>query len=306
MQRLVELFDQYGPLLVFLNVLIEQLGAPIPAVPGLMVAGALAADGRLSWLSVLCLAVLGSGMANFAWFLAGRRFGLRILGLMCRISLSPDTCVGRAGEAFARWGVAALLVARFVPGLSAVAAPMAGATGLGAGRFIVFDTLGTTLWAGSAIGAGALLHRQVDTLIQALTEVGSGALPILAGLLALYIAWRWIERHRLVRFVRKHRIEAHELRALLAQGDAPLIVDVRSASSRQADPRRIPGALDMELDQVRRLLADVPKDRDIVFYCACPNEASAARATRLLQKQGYTRVRPLAGGLDGWLAQDAP
>lgn len=306
MQKLVELFDQHGPLLVFLNVLIEQLGAPIPAVPGLMVAGALAADGRLSWLSVLCLAVLGSGMANFAWFLAGRRFGLRILGLMCRISLSPDTCVGRTGEAFARWGVAALLVARFVPGLSAVAAPMAGATGLGAGRFIAFDTLGTSLWAGSAIGAGALLHRQVDALIQALTEVGSAAVPILAGLLALYVAWRWIERHRLLRFVRKHRIEAHELRALLEQGDAPLIVDVRSASSRQADPRRIPGALDMELDQVRRLLADVPKDRDIVFYCACPNEASAARATRLLQKQGYTRVRPLAGGLDGWLAQDAP
>lgn len=306
MQRLVELFDQYGPLLVFLNVLIEQLGAPIPAVPGLMVAGALAADGRLSWLSVLCLAVLGSGMANFTWFLAGRRFGLRILGLMCRISLSPDTCVGRAGEAFARWGVAALLVARFVPGLSAVAAPMAGATGLGAGRFILFDTLGTSLWAGSAIGAGALLHRQVDTLIQALTDVGGGALPILAGLLALYVAWRWIDRHRLLRFVRQHRIEAHELRALLEQGGAPLIVDVRSASSRQADPRRIPGALDMELGQVRRLLADVPKDRDIVFYCACPNEATAARATRLLQKLGYTRVRPLAGGLDGWLTQDAP
>ncbi|WP_460527303.1 DedA family protein/thiosulfate sulfurtransferase GlpE [Chitinimonas naiadis] len=306
MQQLIDLFDQHGPLLVFINVLLEQLGAPIPAIPGLMVAGALSVDGRLSWPTVLILAVLASGMANFVWYLAGKRFGIRILALMCRISISPDSCVSRTSNAFTRWGVASLLVARFIPGLSSVASPLAGAMGLPAGRFILFDTIGTTLWAGLAIGAGALLHRQVDAIISALEAIGSAALLVIAGLFALYISYRWLERQSLLRFVRKNRIEVDELRRLVEKGQAPLIVDVRSATLREDDPRRIPGALEMELEEVRHMLVDVPKDREIVFYCSCPNEASAAKATRLLQQQGYTRVRPLIGGLDAWLSLHPP
>lgn len=303
MQQLIDLFDQHGPLLVFINILLEQLGIPLPAVPGLLVAGALSAEGRLYWPTVLILAVLASGMANFIWFLAGKRFGIRILALMCRISISPDSCVSRTSNAFTRWGVASLLVARFIPGLSSVASPLAGAMGLPAGRFILFDTLGTTLWAGTAIAAGALLHRQVDAVITALESIGSLALLVIGGLFALYITYRWLERQTLLRFVRKHRIDVAELRKLVDKGQAPLIVDVRSASLREGDTRRIPGALEMELEEVRHMLADVPKDREIVFYCSCPNEASAAKATRLLQRQGYTRVRPLIGGLDAWLAE---
>ncbi|HEY9104763.1 DedA family protein/thiosulfate sulfurtransferase GlpE [Chitinimonas sp.] len=303
MQQLIDLFDQHGPLLVFINILLEQLGVPLPAIPGLLVAGALSADGRLYWPTVLILAVLASGMANFVWFLAGRRFGIRILALMCRISISPDSCVSRTSNAFTRWGAASLLVARFIPGLSSVASPLAGAMGLPAGRFVLFDTLGTTIWAGSAIAAGALLHRQVDAVITALESIGSLALLVIVSLFALYITYRWLERQTLLRFVRKHRIDVVELRRLFDKGQAPLIVDVRSASLREGDPRRIPGALEMELEEVRHMLADVPKDREIVFYCSCPNEASAAKATRLLQQQGYTKVRPLIGGLDAWLAE---
>ncbi|MDQ8021432.1 MAG: DedA family protein/thiosulfate sulfurtransferase GlpE [Moraxellaceae bacterium] len=300
MDALIRLFDQHGPLLVFLNVFVEQLGAPVPAVPTLMVAGALSVDGRVAWQSVLILAVLGSSLANFGWYLAGKRYGTRVLGVMCRISLSPDACVRRTSNAFTKWGVWALLVARFVPGLSAISSPMAGALGFKAGRFIFFDTLGTTLWAGIAIAAGALLHRQVDAVITALSEIGGWAVIVLLTVFALYIAYRWIERQRLLRFVRTHRIGVEELHDMVEQGQAPVIVDVRSAATRAGDARRIPGALEAELDEVQTLLAHVPPDRDIVFYCNCPNEASAANAALRLQRMGYTRVRPLLGGLDAW------
>ncbi|MDB5801287.1 MAG: sulfurtransferase [Rhodocyclales bacterium] len=169
-------------------------------------------------------------------------------------------------------------------------------------RFIFFDAIGTTLWAGLAIGGGMLLHRQVDSFIQALSSIGGVAILLIAGLLALYIAWRWIERQRLVRFVRDHRIGVEELHGLIGSGNAPVIVDVRSLTARQEDLRRIPGALEAELADVRQLLAHLPRDHLIVFYCSCPNEASAAHAARQLREAGFTRVRPLAGGLDAWIA----
>jgi membrane protein DedA with SNARE-associated domain/rhodanese-related sulfurtransferase len=301
-QQLLRLFDQHGPLLVFLNVLVEQLGAPVPAVPTLIVAGALSVEGRFAWHSVLILAVLASGIANFSWYLAGRRYGVRILGLVCRITISPDACVRRTEKVFARWGITSLLVARFVPGLSAVASPLAGAMALPAARFVLFDTVGTALWASAAFGVGALFHRQVDALIRALSETGGGAILIIGALLALYIAYRWIERQRLLRFVRTHRISVEELHALVEQGSPPVIVDVRASRVRQDDPRRIPGALEGDLDEVQRLLADVPLDQEIVFYCNCPNEASAAYAARLLQRAGFKHARPLSGGLDAWVS----
>jgi rhodanese-related sulfurtransferase len=139
-------------------------------------------------------------------------------------------------------------------------------------------------------------------VINALASIGSVAIAVLLALLALYIAWRWIERQRLLRFVRTHRIDVEELHTMVSSGNAPIIVDVRSLTSRQADPRRIPGALETELSEVKQLLADVPRDHEIVFYCTCPNEASAAHAARQLRDVGFTRVRPLLGGLDAWMS----
>jgi membrane protein DedA with SNARE-associated domain/rhodanese-related sulfurtransferase len=302
MQHLIELFEQHGPLLVFFNVLIEQLGAPVPAVPALMVAGALSVDGAFTWQTILILALLASGIANFTWYLAGRRFGLRILGLMCRITLSPDACIRSTEKTFLRWGVASLLVARFIPGLSSVASPLAGAMRFPAGRFILFDTLGTSLWAGAAIAVGAVFHRQVDAVILALSDIGASALLVVAALFGLYIAFRWIERQRLLRFVRIHRIDAVELADRIAAGDPPVIIDVRSFSAMTADTRTIPGARAVELDALPQVVADIPADQEIVFYCTCPNDASAVRATRAMLKHGYKRARPLAGGLDAWFS----
>lgn len=302
MQHLLELFEQHGPLFVFANVLLEQLGAPIPAIPTLLVAGALSVDGAFNWQTILILALLASGIANFVWYMAGRRFGLRILGLMCRITLSPDACVRRTEKTFLRWGVASLLVARFIPGLSSVSSPLAGAMGFPAGRFILFDTLGTSLWAGAAIAAGVLLHKQVDAIILALSDIGAFALPAVLTLFVLYIAFRWLERQRLLRFVRIHRIDVIELADRMAAGTAPVIIDVRAETSLAADARLIPGARAIELDALPHALADVPMDQELVFYCSCPNDVSAIRATRAMLKHGYRRARPLAGGIEAWFA----
>ena len=302
MQHLLELFEQHGPLFVFVNVLLEQLGAPIPAIPTLLVAGALSVDGAFSWQTILILALLASGIANFVWYMAGRRFGLRILGLMCRITLSPDACVRRTEKTFLRWGVASLLVARFIPGLSSVSSPLAGAMGFPAGRFILFDTLGTSLWAGVAIAAGVLLHKQVDAIILALSDIGAFAMPALLTLFVLYIAFRWLERQRLLRFVRIHRIDVIELADRMAAGTAPVIIDVRAETALAADARLIPGARAIELDALPHALADVPMDQELVFYCSCPSDVSAIRATRAMLKHGYRRARPLAGGIEAWFA----
>jgi membrane protein DedA with SNARE-associated domain/rhodanese-related sulfurtransferase len=305
MQHLIELFEQHGPLLVFFNVLVEQLGAPVPAVPALLVAGALSVDGAFSWQTILILALLASGIANFTWYLAGRRFGIRILGLMCRITLSPDACIRQTEKTFVRWGVASLLVARFIPGLSSVASPLAGAMRLPAGRFILFDTLGTALWAGASIAVGMAFHRQVDAVILALSDIGAFALLVVLILFVLYIAFRWLERQRLLHYVRIHRIDVIELHDLIEAGKAPVIVDVRSRSILSDDTRRLPGAREVELDELPRALADLPPDQEIVFYCSCPNDASAARATRIMKRAGYAYTRPLAGGLEAWCAHVA-
>lgn len=287
-------------MLVFFNVLLEQLGAPIPAVPTLVVAGALTVDGHFSAMTTVALAVLASGIANFTWYLAGRRHGRRVLGLACRITLSPDACVRGTENVFGRWGIATLLVARFVPGVSSVAAPLAGAMRMGAGRFILYDTLGTTAWAALFVGSGVVFHQQANTILALVSDLGGNALAAIVAVLVLYVSLRWIERRRLLRFVRARRIGPAELKAMIESGSAPIIIDVRSTAAREADPRRIPDALEIELADVGTALSHVPRDREIVIFCACPNEASAAKAARVLLRQGYLRVRPLVGGTDGW------
>lgn len=303
MAPLSQLLEQHGPLLVFLNVLVEQLGAPVPAVPMLVAAGALSVDGGFSSSAIVAYAVLASGVANCAWFLAGRRYGRRVLGLVCRITISPDACVRATENIFVRWGVATLLVARFVPGLSSVAAPLAGAMRMRTTQFVLFDTLGTAVWAALFVGVGVVFHRQVELILATISELGAAALWVLALLLGGYIAFRFAERQRLLRFVRARRISVAELEHLIQSGAAPIMIDVRSSAAREADPRRIPGAKQIELTDLRGALRDVPLDQDIVVLCACPNEASAAKAARTLLRQGYKRVRPLTGGVDSWFAE---
>jgi membrane protein DedA with SNARE-associated domain/rhodanese-related sulfurtransferase len=292
----------FGLGFIFLNVLLEQLGVPIPTIPTLVVAGALAADGRLPALGVCAVALGACVTGDSVWYVAGRIYGLRIMRLLCRISLTPDICVSQTQDSFGRWGAGALVIAKFVPGLSMITPPLAGATRMSYARFVSYGALGSALWVSTWVLAGALLRPQIIRLLPRLAGVGSTALAMLLLLLALYVAFKWWERRRFYAALEMARISVADLHARIIGGKAPVIVDVRSPTAQGADLRRIPGALHVPLHDVELHMGELPRDSEIVLYCNCPNEASAAQAARVLLNHGFSRVRPLGGGLDAWIA----
>ena len=301
MQELVPLIAHYGLALIFANVLAEQLGAPLPAIPTLVVAGALAADGQISAWAVFAVAFIACFIGDGVWFIAGRFYGTRVMRLLCRISLSPDSCVRQTEFQFERWGGLMLPISKFLPGLSTVGPPLAGAMRLSWPAFLLWNGMGVTLWAGIAIGAGMIFHAQITELMLRLEDLGLAAIVIVVALLAVYIGFKWWERLRFYKTLRVARITADDLRELMHKHKDTVVVDVRSPAARDLDPRFVPGALAIDDSDVVTRLAHLPHDREIIFYCTCPNEASAAAVAKKLMQMGYTRVRPLQGGLDAWI-----
>ena len=301
-QQLLSSIGQYGLIIVFINVLVDQIGLPVPAVPTLVIAGALAADGQLPPAALFFWSLVACLIADCGWYLIGQTYGIRVLKLLCRISLEPDSCVSQTQTRFERWGINSLVIAKFIPGLAIIAPPLAGAMRIGWGRFIALSTASAALWVGSAMAVGMLFRAQIAVILRHLGEIGSVAAVLVGAALALYIAFKWWERMRFYKSLRMARIEVAELHAMVRTGAEPLIVDVRSATARALEPRWIPGALHVPVEEVAKLLKDLPRDRDIVLYCACPSEASAARVARVLMHHGFKKVRPLHGGLDAWRA----
>lgn len=303
MTTLVELFAEHGLLAVFFGVLVEQLGAPLPAFPFLLLAGVAAANDGVLAVKALLAATLASMIADGLWFLAGRRYGRRVLALLCRISISPDSCVRQSEASFARRGVATLVVAKFVPGLATLAPPLAGALGMRSGSFLLFNLAGTALWAGSGIAGGLLFHDQIERLLEHLDDLGSLALRVVGAALALYLALRaWRRWGTARRLARLPRVRPDQLAALIASGSELVIADVRAAAMHDTPGQRIPGSRHLELATMARASTDDwPAGAEVVTYCACPNDASALKAAQILGERGF-RVRVLAGGIDGWLA----
>lgn len=303
MQELAALIGQYGLLVIFALVLLEQLGLPLPALPALVVAGALSAAGELSLPALFGAAVLACLIGDAAWFAAGRRYGNRVLATLCRLSLSPDICVSQAQANFDRWGMGLLVISKYIPGLSTVVPPLAGATRVGWSAFLLFDGIGAVLWAATGLGAGYLMHTQIEAMLAQAERLGTGVLVLVATVAVGYIVTKWLERQRMQAILRAARIDVDELHALVRSGSRPMIVDVRPAVSRTLDPRTIPGAVAVELPAVLlQFEAAASPGQDIIIYCTCPNEAGAAQAARLLIEHGFSRVRTLQGGLDAWIA----
>jgi membrane protein DedA with SNARE-associated domain/rhodanese-related sulfurtransferase len=299
-ELLLRLIADYGLWFVFGNVLLVQLGMPLPAYPVLILTGTLAATGRLSPAALLGTAVVACLLADVVWFLIGRWLGRRVLRVLCRISLSPDSCVRQTESTFVRFGPPSLMVAKFIPGFASVATALAGALRIGVGAFIVFDAIGAALWAGVALALGWLFSPAIEDIVNLLARLGHWGLMLVAVAVALFVTWKWWQRHRFNVQLRMARVSAEALAALLDGGERPLIVDVRSAASR--DEGRIPGAIMVQGDAEAPELSAHPKDALIVVYCACPNDASAVVAARQLLGRGFSNVRPLAGGFDAWVA----
>jgi membrane protein DedA with SNARE-associated domain/rhodanese-related sulfurtransferase len=300
--QLLSSIGPYGLFIVFINVLVQQIGLPVPAVPTLVIAGALAADGQLPAAGLFFWSLVACVIADCGWYFIGQTYGIRVLKLLCRISLEPDSCVSQTQTRFERWGINSLVVAKFIPGLAIIAPPLAGAMRIGWGRFIALSAAGAALWVGTAMAAGAVFRAQIAMILRHLGAVGSAAALMVVGVLAIFIAYKWWERMRFFKSLRMARIDVAELNDLVLAGADPIIVDVRSATARALEPRWIPGALHVPVEEIAKHMKDLPRDRDIVLYCACPSEASAARVARVLMNHGFKKVRPLHGGLDAWRA----
>ena len=294
--------SHYGLPLVALNVLLNQLGLPVPVVPTLIVAGAIAAHGDLPIAALFLASVLACLFADCIWYWVGEKYGIRVLKTLCRVSLEPDSCVSETQSRFERWGVNSLVIAKFVPGLATIAPPLAGAMRIGWPRFIALSTVAAMLWVGAGLVAGMLFKTQIERLLIRLDDIGSMAFGVAVVLLAAYVAYKWWERTRFYKTLRMARISVTELQQLIEKGSQPLVIDVRSSSARALEPQWIPGAVHISLPDVDARLKDLPRERDIILYCTCPSEASAARVARILMNHGFKRVRPLHGGLDAWVA----
>ena len=306
MNEALEFLVRHGPTVVFLAVFVEQMGIPLPAAPWLLAAGASAVTGRMHWLPALTAGVAGSMIADVIWFYLGRHGGQRVLNFLCRVSLEPDSCVRRGQDLFARYGMGGVVAAKFIPGVSTLAPPLAGLSHTNAGRFFFFDFLGSVLYAGGFILLGAVFSRQLEQVIAALASLGSGALALVAGLFALYLGYKFYQRHRLLKELRTARITVDELHQQLEKGEVPVILDLRSLAEVERDGSLIRGARHITIDELKVRQQEIPRDRDIILYCSCPNEVTSARMALLLHRNGIVRVRPLLGGIDAWRDRNYP
>lgn len=267
MEQIAGLLADHGLMLVFLNVFMTQIGVPVPAIPTLVVAGAYLGGGHLAAGPMLLTAVAGSLLGDLPWFFAGRRYGYRILNLLCRIAIEPASCIRRTENQLARWGAPSLMLAKFVPGFATVAPPLAGATQVPLHRFLGYSAVGAALWAGAAIALGAVFRTEVENVIGWIQMAGTRAALAVAVLLAAYVGFKWVQRLLFLRVLRMARVSAQELHGMIDGEAPPLVLDARSTSARRADPRRIPGAIAVDLDAPEVTIAAWPSDRDVVVYC---------------------------------------
>ncbi|HZR17701.1 MAG TPA: DedA family protein/thiosulfate sulfurtransferase GlpE [Verrucomicrobiae bacterium] len=306
MSETTQFLVRHGLPLIFAAVFVEQLGLPLPALPWLLAAGALSAAGEFNFLLGLAVTVLACLLADALWFYLGRYRGNQVLRLLCRIALEPDSCVRRTQNVFTKYGLRGVLVAKFVPGMSTVAPPLAGMSGMSAARFLSVDGTGALLYGGILLGFGYFFSRQIDQIAAAIGRIGGSALSLAIGLVVLLIAYKYWQRQRLLHELRMTRITVGELRHMLEAGQSPVIFDLRSSAALEEDPNLIQGAIHVSMEDIETRLSELPRDRDIIVYCSCPNEVSSARLALQLQRKGFTRVRPLQGGIDAWREQNYP
>jgi membrane protein DedA with SNARE-associated domain len=267
MHRTLEFLLHHGYVVLLAWVFVEQLGLPIPSLPLLLAAGALAGTGHLSFFASLFYAVVAAMAADMIWYQLGRRKGIRVLQLLCKISLEPDSCVRRTEGVFAKQGARSLLLAKFVPGLSTVAPPLAGIFHMRARRFLFFDGLGSLLWAGTFLGLGYAFSGQIERVAEYLASLGGWLLVLVVAALAGYIAYKFIARQRFLRELRIARITVEELKEKIDSGEELIIVDLRHSVDFEAEPETIPGAFRMDAKELEEENDRLPRDREVILYC---------------------------------------
>jgi membrane protein DedA with SNARE-associated domain len=265
-ERAVHFVERYGYALLFLWVFAEQGALPIPSVPLLIAVGTLVRIGHLNLAAAIACAVAGALTADSVWFYFGRHRGKSVLRFLCRVSLEPDSCVRRTENAFMKYGVNTLLIAKFIPGLNAVAAPLAGDSGIGLVHFLVIDALGVVIWSASYMGVGYLLSGQLERALDYTQRLGSGFAALVFGLFAAWVIWKFIQRNRFLKQLDVARITPEELRDRLGAGEDLYIVDLRSNLGK--DSNSVPGAIRLSAEDLAANSKNIPPDREIILLCS--------------------------------------
>ena len=298
-------FIHYAYLLIFLWVLVEQIGIPIPSIPVLLTAGTLSATHRVNLLYVTLAMLVACLISDSIWYALGRRYGNSVLKLLCRLSFEASTCVSKTEGYFSRRGSVTLLFAKFVPGLSTVAAPIAGQTGMSYPRFLAWDLGGSLIWGETFILAGYFFGDLAKKSAPFFAWLGHFAIFIFVAMVLGFVAHRVWKQRKFLQQVREMRLEPTELKEMLDYAEQngttpPFIVDLRHPLDYLPDPRVLPGALRVGPNEIKQHSEIIPRDRDVILYCTCPSEETSAKLALQLHKMGIYRVRPLRGGFDGW------
>lgn len=258
--------ERHGYALLFFWVLAEQGAIPLPSIPLLVAAGALVRLGRLQMPAAIACCVAAALVADTVWFQLGKRRGQRVLRFLCRVALEPDSCVRRTENAFLKYGLNSLLVSKFVPGLNAVASPLAGSSGAPYWRFLVYDGAGTIIWSAAYLTLGYVFSEQLESVVAYASRMGSSLLSLVVGLFVFWICWKFMQRRRFLKQLNVSRITPEELRDRLEAGEDLLIVDLRTKLDEH--PSTIPGAVRISTEDLTSGVQAIPRDRDIILFCS--------------------------------------
>jgi membrane protein DedA with SNARE-associated domain/rhodanese-related sulfurtransferase len=305
-QQGTDLLIAHGYQILFGWAFVVQFGAPLPAVPMLLGAGALAGQGKLNLPIAVAVGIGATLLADLIWYNVGRLRGNRALGILTRIALDPDSAIRRAKERFAAHRLLFLVIAKFLPGVNPLAAGVAGTVRLDWVTFLVCDVIGALLWAGGWMTSGYLAADVLSALAAEAARVGRPVLVLAAIALGVWLAFKWARRRRFLRHFRAARMTPEELKRRLDAGEPLMVVDVRTVLDVEGAPYRIPGAVRFAPADLGKGRAPFRRENTVVFYCSEPNEATSARLAIFGYKRGYLGVHPLSGGLDAWRRKDFP
>lgn len=267
MEEIFQFLGAYGYLVIVVWVLADQIGIPIPAIPILIVAGAMAGAEELDFTRVMLASVAGCLPSDLIWFTAGRRRGGEVLKILCKLSLEPDSCVRSTQNTFERYGPQSLIVAKLIPGYQTLSPALAGMSGMTLPRFLALDVSGAIVWSAAFVVPGYLLKDQLGRALDLVSQFGSGLAQFAGGTLAAYIAWKFWHRQRFLRSLRISRMHPEELKQEIDQGEEVAIIDLRDSISLEFQPVQIPGAQRMTIEEIEARHEEIPRDRDVVLYC---------------------------------------
>ncbi len=264
----LQLLERYSLVILPVLVVAEQFGIPLPAVPALLGVGALAANGRGSILLVLVVIAVVALSVDLGWYELGRRRGAGVLAGLCRLSLEPDSCVRRAENVFSRYGARAMLVAKFVPGLTTVMPPLAGIFGVGLRRFVLYELGGVMLWAGLWMGLGYAFSDAITLVVARLARLERMLGVVVVAAIVGYVLIKYLRRRLFLRMLRTARISPEALKRRLDAGEDVTIIDLRTPLDVTATPYAIPGSRWMAAAELDEHQSEVLRARELVLYCS--------------------------------------